>query len=279
MWSFEGSLPDGVMYRMEVDKYGLNPEIYPEINDILEVKAGINWIISAATTGYTEKLSDIKNVTSPSGRGNVKLRKIRSFPSANFSYSISQIERITYDFVSSSYVQLQYGNRVKDIWDRYRTTVETALQQLGFANHLSIIQDNIGKDNPEAWRAAVFECRSMLNDLADYLWKDPRDTYDLLKGSGSNGKLEVKQNNFGNRLSAYLHQKSVNGDEGKFLRDEAGKLSDSIENLIKLQNKGHKSIERPLADMVVLSTYFIIGEIAIRTDLMPIMEYSATQQI
>jgi hypothetical protein len=272
-WEFEGPLYEGIMYRSDESMHGLDPKVYDEEADVLEVRAGLSWFVSGAQHGYREPLSEKKKAPSPSGRDQVTLRRVRSFSAGSIAYSLSQIEKHVFDWVSASYVQLQYGNQVKDIWERRRAVVDAAIQNLGLANHLSAIQDGITRDNPESWRSAVFECRSLLNDVANHLWQDARDTYDYLPGSASNGKLDVRKDKFSNRLSAYLHQKSVTGTTGRFLRDEAERLSVSIRSLVAADSEAHSPIERPLAETVVLSTYFIIGELALRTDLEPITQY------
>ena len=254
----------------------MDPLVYTEEADVLEVKAGISWFLSTSQSGYQENLLETKEVPSPSGRRMVTLRKVRSFPAGNIAYSLSQIEKHIFDWASSSYVQIQFGNQARDIWDRYRVKVDSALQQLGLANHLSAIHDGIKSDNPESWRAAVLECRNLLTDMANYLWKDTRDTYIHLRESAPDGKLDVRQGNYSNRLSAYLHQKSVTGTEGKFLRDEAERLAISIKSLISVESAAHEPIERQLAEMVILSSYFVIGELTLKTDLSSITEYALT---
>jgi hypothetical protein len=272
-WQFEGSRYENIQYLAEEATHGLDQSIYDEEADILHVTDGISWFLAASQIGYNENLPDNKKTLSPSRRREVTLRRIRSFQPSNIAYSLSQIEKNVFDWVSNSYVQLQYGNRVKEIWERYRSIVDTTLQQLGLANHLSAIEDGIGRDNPESWRAAVLECRNMLNDLANYLWQDPRETYEHLPGAGSKGRLDVCQGSYANRLSAYFHQKSVTGTEGKFLRNEAERLSVSIKSLISLESSAHNPINKPIADTVILFTYFLIGELAIKTDLSPIIDY------
>lgn len=275
-WKFEGPLYETIEYQTEQSSHRLDPKVYTEEPDVLEVKAGVSWFLATSRTGYTEDLPETKRAPSPSARHQITLRKVRFFPAGNIAYSLSQIEKHVFDWVSSSCVQLQYGDRVKGIWERYRDAVDTTLQRLGLADHLSAIQDGISKANPESWRAAVLECRNLLNDLANRLWQDPRESYEHLPGSGPDGKLDVRQGNYANRLSAYLHQKSVAGTEGRFLRDEAERLSVSIRSLISVESAAHDPIDRPLAETVVLSTYFILGELTLRTDLSPVLKYDGS---
>jgi hypothetical protein len=273
-WKFEGSIYESVSYQTDKSMYGLDKSVYTEEPDVLDVQTGIQWFLSASETGYTENLTETKKALAPSGKKQIVLRKIRMFSQNSIQSSLSQIERMVFDWISKSYVQLQYGNRVMNLWENYRNTVDKVLQQLELSNHLSVIQDEIRKDNPEAWRTAVLACRNLLNDVANYLWADPKETYDNLPGNGDNGKLSVKLGQYVNRLSAYLHQKSVTGTQGKFLRDEAERLSVSIRSLVSLASSAHQPIEKPLAEMVVLSTFFILGELARKTDLEPITQYN-----
>ncbi|HLE04858.1 MAG TPA: hypothetical protein VI729_09660 [Anaerolineales bacterium] len=275
-WKFEGSTYETIEYQTEEAMDGLDSAVYDEEAETLDVKAGVAWFITGSKIGYNEDLQETKKAPSPSRSTTVTLRRVRSFQPGTISYALSQIEKNVFDWVSSAYAQLAYGNRVKNIWESYRTRVDNTLQNLGLASHLSAIQDDIAKDNPESWRSAVLECRNLLNDLANHLWQDQRETYGPLPGDGPGGKLDVRQGKYANRLSAFLHRKTVTGSEGKFLRDEAERLSASIRSLIELQSSAHEPIARPLAESVVLSTYFMIGELASKTDLAPITDSASS---
>jgi AbiTii len=272
-WEFEGSDFDEISFEMEKAERGLDPHVFSEEIDTLEVRAGVIWFLGTSKTGYREKLKETKEAPSPSGKKQIRLRRVRYFSNVNIAYNLSLIEKFVFDWASSSYVQLKYGNRVLNLWDKHRNIVDSALPKLGLTDHLAVIQENINKNNPEAWRTSVLECRNLLNDLANYLWRDPRSTYTHLKSSVPNEKLDVKQGNYSNRLSAYLHQKSITGTVGKFLRKDAERLSVSIRSLIEVASKAHEPIDRSLAEMVILWVYFLIGEIALKTDLEPISKY------
>lgn len=272
-WKFDGSLYETSRYETEVFMDGLDPEVYDEQEDILSIHDGIDWFLINSHTGYHEKLSETKEAPSPSGEKRIILRRVRSFSPDQIAFSLNKIEKEVFDWASRTYAQLKYGNKVTDIWDSYREVVDEALQKIDLSDHLSIIQKSIGEDNPEAWRSSVLECRNLLSDLANYLWLDERDTYDLLEGSGPNEKLDVRHGKYSNRLSAYLHQKSITGKEGKFIRDELKRLSISIRSLISLESTAHEPIDYNRSLTIILATYFVIGEISIKTDLEPITEY------
>jgi len=194
-WDASGSAYERSKWFSEEMVYGVDPELYEEEADTLEVWAGIDWILSASKTGFREHLEETKIVSS-SGRRTYTLQRVRIFTAPSIAASLSQIEKIVYDFVSSVYVQLKYGNVIRDIWNDYRLLVDKALSQLELTQHLSAIETNLLSTNAEACRSAAFECRNLLNDLANHLWRDPRSRYEHLQGKTDDGKLDVSQGKF-----------------------------------------------------------------------------------
>lgn len=273
VWEPKGSFYNQVQWGSEAMVYGLEPDDVAKEDTLLEVQAGIDWLLNAAQYGYREITGETKHGWLRSSRREILLQRVKVFPAANFATSVAEIEKNTFDFASKAYVQLRYGNTLGDIWIDYRRRVDAALQQLNFFNHLEAIRSGLQSDNPESWRSAVFECRNLLDDVAKFLWRDPRKTYEHLPGDGPNGKLKVTQDRFANRLSAYLHQKGLRGKQGQFLRDEVERLAASIRSLIALQSKAHKPISREDARTIALATYFILGELVIKTDMKPIEAY------
>lgn len=272
-WDIGQSGHDSITWISESIAYGVDPQIYEEEVDTLEVWAGIDWFISVSPIGYREVLKETKVVTTPSQKDKVTLHRVRIFGAPAIAWGLSQIEKTIYDFTSSAYVQLKYSNVIKHIWDEYQIQVDKTISQLGLTQHLSAIEANLLSENPEAWRAAAFECRNLVNDLANYLWRDPRDRYEYLPGKTDNGKLDVSQGKFGNRISAYLHQKGITGTQGKYLRDEASRLSSSIQSLISFQSEAHEPVSQSNAKSIAIATYILIAEIVTRTDLQPIESY------
>ena len=145
-WQFEGSVYEGIRYQTDVTMQGLDPKVYDEESDTLEVKAGIQWFLNASQTGYSEELPETKHTPSPTGRDHVTLRRVRTFQAGQIAHALSQIEKQVFDWVSSSYVQLLYGDQVSSIWEKYRAVVDEVLQKLGLSSHLSAIQEGIASD-------------------------------------------------------------------------------------------------------------------------------------
>src|SRR5690606_30428743 len=101
---------------------------------------------------------------------------------------------------------------------RHRAIVDAHLEGLGLSEHFSSIDANLRSDNPQDWRGAMYACRSLLDNLADHLWQDPRDSYPPLKGKDDKGKtidMLVTQDKYINRLMAYMNEKSGHREQTK----------------------------------------------------------------
>lgn len=272
IWEPEGSKYDIIEWETEEGIYGHESNDLDEELATLDVWSGIDFIVNSVNIGYKALTDETKISHLRSGK-QIKLRRVRSFPAVNFSWCLSAINRYAFDFASRAYTQLKYGSAIQDIWYEYRSNVEAKLIELGFHHHLNEIHNGLLEDNPEAWRSAVYECRSLLSDVANYLWRDQRSTYDHLPGGSSKGNLSVTEDKFANRIYAYLHQKGISGKQRKFMREEITRLAGSIRSLIGYQSKAHQPIQKEDARTIALSTYFLLGELVLKTDMKPIEEY------
>jgi hypothetical protein len=270
VWKPTGSASEKLNWQISATIHGLEPKDAAEEDATLKIVAGIDWLLGEAQRGYTEITDQTRDGWLRSKHRKLPLQRERVFPAAAFGTVVAEIERGAFDFASKAYVQLRYGNVLTDIWADYRKQVDGSLHQLGFSDYLDAIHSGLQSDNPESWRSAVLECRNLLKDVANFLWQDPRPTYDLLDGKGADGKLQVTQDKFVNQLNAYLHQKGLSGTRGRFLRDEAERLGASIRSLAAFQAEAHDPMRREDARSCALATYFILGELVIKTDMEPI---------
>ena len=273
-WVPSGSTYDTIKWSSEEAVYGVDQALYESEPDTLEVRAGVDWYLASRVHGYSEELPSKKTVPFPSGRKTATLVRKRVFQAGAVAQSLNEIEKQVFDFASTTYAQLRFGDIIGDIWERYRATIDQSMTHLGIAGHLSAIEKGLLSDNPEEWRGAAFECRNLLNDVANYLWQDTRPRYEHLKGATDEGTLDVTQGKFGNRIAAYLHQKGITGTRGRFVREEASRLAISILALIPYQSEAHEPISLEDAQSISISTYILLGELSRRTDAAPIREYS-----
>lgn len=237
----------------------------------LDVRAGIDFIISAAQHGYREHTGN-KSTRYISFRSqNIEIEELNNYDNSLFQIMIQNIENLVFDFVSKSYSLLHYGDVLQDIWQGYRREVDKRLIDIGFGGHLDAIRSGLNSANPQEWRQAMWSCRDVLHDLADYLWKDTRDTYERLPGK--DGNLKVTKSDYINRLAAYLHCKGITGETGAYLRAEMERIYHSIDTLNDLDSKAHDKIKLADVRTAAIGTYFIIGEIVLRTDMQPVTSY------
>ena len=272
VWQAKGSMYERIERKM--DRFvGLEEEDAHTEETVLELRCGIDWVLAAVETGYREVTDETKDDWSRAKGKVVTLQRERTFPAEAFVQILTAIETMAFDFASKSYAQLRYGEVLGDIWGDYRKQVDTALQKLSLGNHLDAIQTALQSDNPESWRAAVFECRSLLEDLAAFLWQDARPTYEHLRGHGPQDKLEVKKDKYKNRLSAYLHQKGLHRTPRVHLLDLIERIDASIRSLIAWQSKAHDPGVAQDARAIALSTYLVLGELVSKTDMQPVRNY------
>lgn len=243
----------------------------------IDVWDGIDWILSAAQSGYVESTGRRSTKYISFREKNVETEEMNVYDKQVFQTILTNIGNLAFNFASNSYAILQYGDALQDVWQAYRAKVEEQLIATGFTKHLDTIRNGLNSQNPQDWRAAMWSCRDILHDLAAYLWCDQRETYEYLPGQGEGGKLRVTESDYVNRLGAYLHQKSVVGKMGAYLRAEMERLYHSISTLNELDSRAHSEVTLTDIRTVAIGTYTILGEIATRTDMKPVTEYCNPQ--
>ncbi|MEX1248925.1 MAG: hypothetical protein WEA61_10640 [Anaerolineales bacterium] len=253
--------------------YGCEPEDVVTESVTLDYYGGIDWLLAAGVSGYTEKTQETKMGTiRPRGR-KIQLKREKRFLPGAFLNAIAYIENRTFDFASKTYVQIRYGDAMGKTWDIVRSAVVKKMGEIGFSKSLDAITEGLTSDNPEALRNMVFGCRNIVKDLADLLWQDTRDYYDYLPGTNKKEKLKVTSDKTKNRIKAYLHQKGFSGTRGEYYASEMDRLGISFDSLIARQATAHSRIEATEARLIALSTFLLVGELVMNTDMIPVTEY------
>jgi hypothetical protein len=239
----------------------------------MNVWAGIDWILSAAQSGYTESTGQKSSKYISFQHKHIETIEVKTYDKHVFQTIVTNIENLVFRFVSESYAMLCYGDVLQDIWQGYCTAIDKHLIPIGLSKHLDAIRNGLESVNPQEWRNAIWSCRDILHDLAAYLWGDQRKTYEYLPGKGENGKLEVTDSCYVNRLGAYLHQKGIDKECRAYLSAEMERIYNSIKTLNELDSKAHGAITLHDARSAAIGTYVILGELVTRTDMKPITEY------
>jgi hypothetical protein len=241
----------------------------------MNVWAGIDWVLSTAQSGYTESTGRKSSKYIKFRGKHVETQETKVYDRHVFQTILTHIENLLFNFVSKAYVILRYSDVFQDIWQTYRTKVEEHLISIGFEAHLDTIRTGLSSDNPQQWRSAMWSCRDILHDMASYLWQDPRETYEYLPGKGKDKKLRVTPSDYVNRLGAYLHQKGITSKTGDYLRAEMKRIYCSIQTLNELDSKAHDVVTLSDARTAAIGTYIILGELATRTDMKPVIKYQS----
>jgi len=260
-----------IVSSMVQDEYSTTKEPVRQIE--MDVRQGTDWLLSAAQWGCSEPTGNKSSKYISYDRKSVETEERNIYDKHVFQTIITNIENAVFNFASNSYAILRYGDALQDVWQAYRATVEERLIPIGFSKYLDAIRNGLNSNNPQEWRKVMWSCRDILHDLAAYLWRDGRETYEHLPGQGKNGKLGVTEGEYVNRLGAYLHQKAITGQAGIYLRAEMERIYHSISTLNQLDSKAHGEITLLDVRTAAIGTYIILGEIATRTDMRPVTEY------
>lgn len=202
---------------------------------------------------------------------------IENYDSGAFIHCLEMIRQDAFSWASKWIAYLKYGHRITDIWTRHRAVVDQKIQEIGLKNHFSAIDRQLGSTNPQDWRSAMLACRSLLQDLADFLWKDERSTYPPLERKNGQGKLvpfAVTQDKYVNRLMAYMNEKSRDKAQTKLTSKQLSLLGDILYLDYQIENKGHANVSYDLAETTAIHTYLLISDIIRLTDMQPITCYA-----
>ncbi|HUF53473.1 MAG TPA: hypothetical protein VMR52_06840 [Dehalococcoidia bacterium] len=187
--------------------------------------------------------------------------------SAGIKLALDRLPNEIFLWASRSYSTLQVGSYVGDILSDYRSRVESSLANLGLTAHFDAISNGMSSDNPQDWRQAMYGIRDILRDLANQLWLVEGETYPLLFNDQKK-PIRVTQNEYVNRIWAYLHQKGVRGATGEYLRAEFRR----IHKLDDLASSAKGGVTRDELQLAVVAMYAVIGEVVTRTDMLPVLE-------
>jgi len=253
------------------DRYRTTEE--PTLQTAIDVRGGIDDILSAAESGCIKSTGKKSSKYISFREKHVDTKEVETYDKHVFQAILTRIENLVFKFVSESYAVLCHSGVLQDIWQGYRKKIDEHLIPIGLSRHLDAIRNGLNSANPQEWREAMWSCRDILHDLAAYLWRDQRKTYEHLPGKGENNKLEVTDGHYVNRLGAYLHQKGIDKEYGAYLRAEMQRIYNSIKTLNELDSKAHGKITLHDACSAAIGTYVLLGELITRTDMQPIMEY------
>lgn len=244
------------------------------VEPIRKITSNYDWIIENSSIGLLIPTKEINKVYISFKNKEINITKCEMYHAFLFKRLLQALESKLFSFVSNAVTLIKYGNLINDFFEKYQNEVEKKLIELGFEDRLNGIKQMLQTNNPELWRDSGLACRTLLHDIASYLWKDPRDYYENLPGNNKTEKLKVTEDMFANRLEAYLHQKKGFHEKlEEYIRSEIKYLTELIRKLKDLQATAKNELLSSEVISIVVATYFVIGELVQKTDMNPITKY------
>lgn len=235
-----------------------------------DVYSAVGDVVMYAAHGVATKTGKTDSRWSRIDRRDVDVHEVVVVEKATFERLLHQLANEVLRWASRAYRAVGFGDAAGDVWRQFRAVVDEWLASVGFEGHVKLIGDGVLSDQPQAWRQAMWSCRDLLRDVAAHLWRHPGETYSHLTGTDGQ-PMKITPEKYLNRLAAYLHQKGVTGTTGSYLRAEIARLH-ALNDLDSVaHNKDAVTLED--ARLAAISTYTLLGEFVLRTDMQPVEQY------
>ncbi|ADI73572.1 hypothetical protein Metev_0666 [Methanohalobium evestigatum Z-7303] len=155
----------------------------------------------------------------------------------------------------------KFGKIESDIFDENHKHVDNKLNETcpeALKSLTKIYEDLSRSEETFDYRQVASGCRKVLQEFADTVF-EPRDK----KREGLDDKLHpVGQDNWVNRIIAYVEDNIKSDTDAEFINSHIGYLANYLEMTYKLTNKGeHEKISKEFANRCVINTYLVLGEV------------------
>jgi hypothetical protein len=205
---------------------------------------------------------------------NVEEREWVIFPAASIQTVLDRVEQHCFDFAIHSEQLLVFGDLALDIFEQYRESIEQPLTRLGIDESLSAIESNVRAGTAETSKLAVLGCRNVMIGLSNKLWKVPGLNAHPTLQNHKGKPLQLDHLNVKARLRAYLYERgvSVSTPQGPTLISiQLELIADTVDQLYNVASEqGKNHVAQDDARALVLQTFFLIGEMARLTGLVPV---------
>lgn len=167
-----------------------------------------------------------------------------------------------YSYVLKRHHELKFSGIADDIFSRIRERVDSVIgaKVPDAVQKLAAVYENLQSENPEDWANAVHSCRRILQDLANAVYPARGDVEKEI--DGKNTTIKLGEENYINRLIAYLEEKS---DSERFIEIVGSHLTyvgDRLDSVFHAAQKGsHAVVTKEEADRYVVYTYLVTGDI------------------
>ena len=180
---------------------------------------------------------------------------------AENKHLFSSIKSGIHSFATDMYIALELGDSAQDIFVSARDEVDKFVRAHcpKAAEKLVSINERITEDSLESRSAALTTCRRLLMTVADSLF--PARDEDWKDKAGKKRKVGADQ--YKNRLLAFISESSTSESSSTILESELELIAAKLDAVYEKTCKGvHIDVEKQEANLAVISTYILLGEVA-----------------
>jgi len=173
----------------------------------------------------------------------------------------SSMKSALHAYVTDSYLALELGDTVESLFESARSKVDNFIRAYApkAAEQIVSMNERLKDNDPESRASALTSCRRLFLTIADVVFPAQQENYIDSKGKSR----AVGNEQYKNRLIAFLDKKSISDDQFSILETEIDHLAARLDKLYELSCKGvHASVGIDEARLVVIHTYLFVVEIA-----------------
>ena len=259
-------------YRAHVGRAFLD-ESDVQITDLIEgavamtpCRLSIIQVEKSLDPRFPEMHSFIFRDRDTAGMSSSQERAIASMSNIHWDFYKSELLRVLTEVkldlvkrLNAIIAEITYGKIPEGIFTKFQDRVNTLLT---YSNPAAVSELNTAYENltrssdPEKAAHVAFSCRRLILAVADELFPARDQAYTKRDKT----TIKVGKDCFLNRLDAYVD--SLGSGNRKYLAIKIGLLKDAYGNIPQSMNKGtHDSITQADAEMLVIYSYLILGEI------------------
>jgi len=161
--------------------------------------------------------------------------------------------------------EITYGKIPRGIFNKFQDLVNLKLAESNTAavSALNIAVESLGNsEDPERISTVAHSCKRLIKSVADNLFPSQKKKYKMKGGE----TIEVGEEKYFNRLIGFVDK--IDSKNRKGLLEKIHLLKNLYGEIPESMNKGtHKNISNQSAEMLVIFSYMILGEIILEEEI------------
>ena len=174
---------------------------------------------------------------------------------------LASLKGALHEYATNSFIALEFGDAAQSLFEDARMIVDEFVSKScpEAASKLTAINERMLEDETESFSAALTSCRRLLMSVADSIFPASTEPYEDSSGK----KRKVGEEEYKNRILAYLDQTIASGSSASIVTSEIEHLASRLDAVYVKSCKGvHADVKSDEARLAVIHTYLIIAEIA-----------------